>query len=309
MKDAVASGEIGLTEYYDSEAAMFMPVKKGLLYYPAFRGMPQAWSWALHFCNSAVQYGVEVAAGPGHRLVVDRREPVQLSKQVAYSVYIDNALEVGASVVKPVDGLNRALQRLRDIGFSLHEETAGAVEIEIVGLVLCTKTGVWRHKRERVWELSYATKHFMGFGKAPAGLLRLFLGKFVHHFSFVVPGMSVFYDAYRALGQSPNHVLVHLTQAVRVVFRAALGLIVLAEAPLSVPEASEAYCGDATLNGYALQVTKVRAGEVQPLRREGRFVEVEEMETSPRLRHRSRPAARRAWREGRWGWTRSSRDG
>lgn len=239
-----------MTDYYDSKPAMFVPVKKGVLYYPAFLGMPQGWSWALHFCNCAVQFGVEVAAGPGHGLVVDRPEPVQLSKQVGYGVYVDNILGIGAPAVRPMDGLNRVLQRFRDIGFSLHEEMAGAVEIEMVGLTLCTRTGVWRHKRERAWELYYATKHFMGFSKAPADLLRLFLGKFVHHFSILRPVMSVFYHAYRVLGQSPNHVPVYLTQALRVEFRAALGRIFLAEEPLRVPEAREAYCGDATLNGF-----------------------------------------------------------
>lgn len=279
MNDAVLPHEVGLRHYYDGGLQEFVEVKQGVKYFPAFVGMPQGWSWALHFCNSAVQYGVEVATGTRDGLVVDRRTPVQLTHRVGYGAYVDNVLVVGAPAVRPLSGLETVLDRLRDLGFSLHEETSVCVEIEMVGLVLNTRTGVWRHRRQRAWELYYATKHFMGFGKVPAGLLRLFLGKYVHHFSIMRPGMSVFHHAYRALGQAANHVLVPLPSAVKVELRAAMGLLFLAEARLCVPEAKFAYCGDATLNGFALQVRKVEPIEVKPLRswkEKWRFVPVEE---------------------------------
>ena len=78
LDDAICPHEIGLDGPHEK-------------LFPCFAGMPQGWTWALYFCQSAVQHCGERALGPGRALVHGRPAPDLLAGPVC-STYVDNIM-------------------------------------------------------------------------------------------------------------------------------------------------------------------------------------------------------------------------
>ena len=58
LDDPVTAAEVGVSQVWDSDLGDFVAVSPDERLFPAFSGMPQGWSWALHFCNSSVEWNM-----------------------------------------------------------------------------------------------------------------------------------------------------------------------------------------------------------------------------------------------------------
>ena len=128
--DAICPHEIGLDGPHEK-------------FFPCFAGMPQGWTWALYFCQSAIQHCGERALGPGRALVHGRPAPDLLAGPVC-STYVDNIM----CLTQPGQGAQVYAQVRKEataVGLDLHEETSGYCLIENVSMVISKKDGKLRY--------------------------------------------------------------------------------------------------------------------------------------------------------------------
>ena len=163
--------------------------------FPCFCGMPQGWTWALYFCNSAVQWAAEKAFGADGILVHSRPAPSIADGPVA-SIYVDNVMALSL----PGQGAS-AYQKIRkeavQMGFDLHEEEEGGTTTTNVGSVIDKTTGCLRHKRDRAWRLYRATKHMTGMRRLTGEAMRVWLGHAVHFCEMSRLSLSVLDACYK----------------------------------------------------------------------------------------------------------------
>eukprot|EP00959_Pyramimonas_sp_CCMP1952_P449106 9404103-Pyramimonas_sp.AAC.1 len=69
LDDPVRCSEFGPPQIFDNDLGRLRPARPTEKVPPVFLGMPQGWSWALHFCTTSVKHFTSAAIGGKHRLV------------------------------------------------------------------------------------------------------------------------------------------------------------------------------------------------------------------------------------------------
>ncbi|CAK0903559.1 unnamed protein product, partial [Prorocentrum cordatum] len=87
LDDPVRCSEFGLSQIFDNDLGGLRPARPAEKVFPVFLGMPQGWSWALHFCTTSVKHFTSAAIGGKHRVYVDNLTTVGLSSSEVASDY------------------------------------------------------------------------------------------------------------------------------------------------------------------------------------------------------------------------------
>lgn len=92
----------GVTHIAEAAGAPPTPVQKNDYLYFCFKGMPMGWTWALHFCQQAMQSAVARALPPSEDgfggVILDGSPPPRVRRGAPVAgVYVDNALIIAAS--------------------------------------------------------------------------------------------------------------------------------------------------------------------------------------------------------------------
>lgn len=177
LDDPVRAGDFNVESIWDPDLGRMVDVDEDEKIFPVFVGMPQGWTWALHMCQAAVEYGMRSQV-PAKRMV---KEGV-----AARDLNIGVFGLVESVVGSTFDG---AVAKLEDAGFVLHELEKGGVDITNVGIVIHRDSMKLKHSRKRSWRLYLALKHVLRLKRMPTEALRVVLGHIVHYFSIMRPGL------------------------------------------------------------------------------------------------------------------------
>ena len=278
LDDPIVASEFNISQVWCATSQSYVDVEPHEKLFPVFTGMPQGWSWALHLCNTAVEYGMSKSIPPT-RFVKEGLPPPDPRQGPIGSVYVDN-IGVFGFVEKMVHhSFAESIEHLEQAGFVLHELERGLHEISNVGIVLHTREMKIRHSKKRSWRLYLALKHLLRLKKVTSEALRMIAGHIVHYFSICRPGLSCLHHVYKFIYRWLDGKAHVLPGSVKRELRMIIGLIPQVEVDMASPYNDTIYCGDSSSYGYCVQVSPSDAAEQRELFRfheRWRFVQVEE---------------------------------
>eukprot|EP00435_Cladocopium_sp_Y103_P018992 s1272_g4.t1 len=278
LDDPVFAHEFDVNEVWNPDTQAMEGVAPDEPLFPVFLGMPQGWAWALHFCNTAVEFGMSKSI-PSASFIKDGMTTPDPKLGPLGSVYVDNLGVFGFAQQVVHHSFDMAVENLERAGFVFHELEKGSTEVTNVGVVIDTQRRRLRHSRKRSWRLYLALKHFLRLKKATGESVRVLAGHIVHYFSIQRAGMSCLHHTYKFIYQwldGRSHIV---PGAVKREIRMVVGMIFQVDVDLSAPYSPIAFCGDSSSYGYCFQVTNVQKSEQRDLFRfheRWRFIEVED---------------------------------
>lgn len=120
------------------------------------RVVPMGWSWAVKFIQVAHARILESALS-GCPWLVDKRPGVDLSAVTgARLLYIDNFAVLSAKEKVASDGLGEMLEKLRAQGIRCKVDEPKDESVEILGLALDARSGIWRPNGRKFWRINGA---------------------------------------------------------------------------------------------------------------------------------------------------------
>ena len=278
LDDPVLAHEFDVTEVWNPDTQLMEAVEPNQSLFPVFYGMPQGWAWALHFCNTAVEFGMTKSI-PASSFIKDGMTAPDPRLGPVGSVYVDNIAVFGFVQAVVHHCFDQAVENLERAGFVLHELEKGTNEVTNVGVVVDTKQCKLRHTKKRSWRLYLALKHFLRMKRATSEVVRVLAGHIVHYFSIQRSGMSCLHHTYKFIYQWLDGKSHPIPGVVKREIRMVVGLIFQVEVDLGAPYSPVAFCGDSSSYGYCFQVAEAPKEEQKPLFRfheRWRFLEVEE---------------------------------
>ena len=263
IRQLVDPAEYGVTKTWDSTAGRLRDVRDGERVYLGFSCLPMGWSWALHFCHSAVSHLARLRQNiPVEATVRERSPGVQISPgQPALGIYVDNVYSIGCAVG---DSL-RMVTDFVDVGnerqLRTHWECKDATEATVLGVEVWGRQRLLRPGRRRVWRLFRAAQALLGRATVNVLEMEIWVGHFIHICQLCRPLMSVLEEIYQWMasvgrGRAP------LTPGVREELWMASNLAFLSEANLSLPWSDTVWVSDSSDHGYAVMWTRGSQKEI-----------------------------------------------
>ena len=117
--------------------------KKGLVF-PCFRVVPMGWNWAMYWAQRVHQVQALIGSGlsQDRLLVADQPSPSLAGGIPLLIAYADNLNVAGACPSQVQAAKDGAVQRLRALGFGVHEETDACTSADSLGFRLDGVCGV-----------------------------------------------------------------------------------------------------------------------------------------------------------------------
>ena len=274
-----------------------MPASPDDMLYFVFEGMPMGWTWAMLFCQSAMEAATLQATpsdGAGHGgLIVDGAPAPRLAPGWPIgAVYVDNAFLLGYSAADCAAALSRHRKALSAAELEYHEVCPPSRRLVFIGVEVDLAARVVRNTASRAWRLHSATQALLDIGGCSEKAMQVYMGHVVHAFGLNPLALSRLRDCYRFIGDARPG-FKRFGPEVAYELRIVLGLVFVAGvARLDAPWCGVAFCGDASSKGYALAASGPGPDAV---RAEGQFlerwrfkaVERDFDEPGPRLRPRA----------------------
>ena len=146
---------------------------------PILTVLPMGWSWALHLCQLVTEEGLSRGGLSADVLVKDRAAPQPLgpSRPLGAAGYVDNFLVQGAPRDRVTAAGRRVTAGLEEQGFSVHEDTAEAVDrTDFVGLAFDGRARAVRVSTRRMWWVRLAIEELLSQGRCSGDMLEVILG-------------------------------------------------------------------------------------------------------------------------------------
>ncbi|CAL1150767.1 unnamed protein product [Cladocopium goreaui] len=133
-------------------------VEAGTILLPYITVLPMGWSWALHFCQTALEYGILKAGFCRKQFIGDKREAVVLKQtdDLAVAAYVDNFGVFGANRQAVDEGLQKIILVLRGWGLTVHEIEPASLQADFVGLSFDGTQGTVAVKKQRILKIKFA---------------------------------------------------------------------------------------------------------------------------------------------------------
>lgn len=256
LADPASAAEHGTITVWDEGLNCFRDADPAETVWPCVATMSMGWSWALYFCQAAVEFAVLNAAGVGRDRAVRERHPAPRfsSLQPVTCTYVDN---VGLTEARGAESVFGAVvESFNKKGIQVHEVMEGLVEWPHLGALFDGKRKVLKHKPERVWRVYLAGKATMRKKRLSGTLLRVWVGHAVHLFTLARPALTSLVVCYKFVTAADGTRL-EVWPSLRREIRAVCGLLFLTQVQLGMPVAPIAYCSDSSDFGYCLSVSQV----------------------------------------------------
>lgn len=232
--------------------------------YPQLVVIPMGWSWAMYFAQRIHQHQVMLGTGMSfEEILVDGRPAPLLRSVKAIAVpYADNLNIVGVSREHVQDLKDKAVARLREVGFRVHEEEDAQPHAKALGFILDGQRGRAHpipEKRDRV----IATLRWLsGRPRVSGRVLERVIGHCIHFFMLRRELLSIFRSVY-------DFKTAHYTTQKRLwrsaadECRWAANLLVICEADLKKSWSSTLTASDACLSGTATCSLELEPSEIR----------------------------------------------
>ena len=130
------AGELGITRAWDDTVGGYVDISESTYLYLGFDAMCMGWSWALHFCQSAVSSAAAECGGEEQLLVDKRVAPALVPGRPVQSVYVDNFTTVGVQASDVIESGKVFEDTCQRLGVTTHADTALAKCLDTVGVRL-----------------------------------------------------------------------------------------------------------------------------------------------------------------------------
>ena len=263
------AGTFGITRAWSDQASDYVEVADSTRVYLGFDAMCMGWSWALHFCQSAVSSAAEHCAGPEQMLVDKKVAPLLEPGRPVQSVYVDNFTTVGVTSKDVLNAGTAFSDRCEYLGFTTHADTALAKCLDTVGVRLDIGGKRLLHKPSRIWRFYLATVHLLRRRVVQYDWLAIWLGHACCIAGLAPSLLSICQDIYpfavqrRGLrGPIPRRIAQEMQDMANLSF--------LSGVDLAAPYGPDVYCGDSS--GFAWGLITTPASDAEQ-REVGRFRE------------------------------------
>lgn len=231
------------------------------------RGMPMGWSWAMFFCQSAMEQAIERAlpASDSHGGLLQEGRPSRTPGRghPVAAVYVDNAIVVGCGQEETDAALQRMCDALTAVGLAFHELIPATQCIDYVGLTLDLMRLELRNTPKRVWRLRAATSGLMELGGCTPRMMEIYVGHVVHCFMLRPCALSCLRRAYDFLRCKEDGFRKFSPEMMKELATIRGLLIVASVLDLAAPYLEGAMCGDSSMKGYSLSYSAASLEEVQ----------------------------------------------
>ncbi|CAK0834679.1 unnamed protein product, partial [Prorocentrum cordatum] len=215
--------------------------------------MPMGWSWALHFCQSALTAAILDSGIDESSMLVGGAAipPLRKDSDVIGAGYVDNF----ATVSLDPEVATTACQAMRDVlvsrGLPVDEFAPAAKSVVFTGLDILGDVGIVRCKIDRLCRLRQALLGLLRRGFASPLALSAVVGHCTWGMITNRPMLSIFHSVYRFMGLD-SRVAAPLWPSVIAELRAAAALIPLWWADVRAEWSATTFCSDASPCGVGV---------------------------------------------------------
>lgn len=106
--------------------------------FPQMKVIPMGWSWAMYFAQRIRQHQVMIGTGADlEQILADGRPAPSLSSgRPLLVLYADNLNVIGTDPVAVQQYKDAAVERLRQVGFRVHEEVDSTSKVRALGFII-----------------------------------------------------------------------------------------------------------------------------------------------------------------------------
>ena len=237
---------------------------EGGMTHPRMKVVPMGWSWAMWIAQRIHQHQAALAVDCSpDQVLVDGRPPPDLQAGSPVMIpYADNLNVCGTCKVSVQRAKDKVVQRLRDVGFRVHEEEDAALHAQALGFIIDGERGQVhpipaRRDRVRLCLLWLAKRP-----KISGRAIERIIGHCVHLFMLRRDLLAIFrsvYDFKIACYNKPCKLWKSAAEECRV----AAALILTCYADLRKPWSNNITVSDACLSGTAVAALEVDSHSVQ----------------------------------------------
>ena len=147
--------DYGVSMMWCSRQNKFRKVADGERCFLGFACLPMGWSWALHFCHSAVSHLARLRQGIQASDTVQERTPAPslLPSQPALGSYVDNVYSIGCAIGDSLKMVASFVAESDSRGLRLHWEHQDDVDATVLGVSVCGRSRLIRPTSRRLWRL------------------------------------------------------------------------------------------------------------------------------------------------------------
>ena len=221
--------------------------------YPQMKVVPMGWSWAMYFAQRIRQHQVMLGTGAKpEQVLADGRPAPSLSQGVPLLVpYADNLNVIGTDQTEVQRYKDLAVERLRQVGFRVHEEEDASLKVRALGFIIDGNNQVVHPRPEKRDRIIQALKWLSTSPRVSGKVVERVIGHCVRLMMLRREFLSVFrsvYDFKTAHYHKPQK----LWRSAATECRWAADLLFICQSELSKPWNDTITASDACLSGTAV---------------------------------------------------------
>ena len=166
--------------------------------YPRLKVVPMGWSWAMWIAQRIHQFQAALAVGcsPAQVLADGRPPPSLRGGHPILIPYADNMNVVGVDRQRVQDTKDKIAERLRDVGFIVHEEQEAVSSVQALGFIIDGARGEVRPIPLRLEKLRLALIWLSNRPRVSGRIVERIVGHCVHMFMLRRELLAVFRSMY-----------------------------------------------------------------------------------------------------------------
>ena len=262
---------LGITQVWSESLGRLRPAQPGECAHVGFSCLPMGWSWALHFCHSAVSHIARTVDKIDPESVIQERRPAPIVRpgRPALGVYVDNVYSIACQATDSLRLVGHFVEESGRRQLRVHWEYEDAGEANILGVELDGEARLLRPSHRRLWRVHRAAQALLGRAEVHFTEMQVWVGHYVNLCQLCRPLLSVLESVYAWIVEA-NGRRAPLWPSVREEIWMASHLCFLAETNLGLPWSPIAYVSDSSDFAYSVMWTRTDRREAT---RDGQYRE------------------------------------
>lgn len=231
---------------------------------PSLSVLPMGFSWSFFLVQKLHEQLTMSSLGiPPSQLVADGNIVPTFSEEACAGMpYCDNVHVLSCSKVRCEAGRVKVVEKLKSVGFGVHEEIEATTLFPTLGGIIDGRAGQIRPTTSRLWNLilafEYASK-----SKVSSDFIQRLLGHAMCICVLCRPGMSIFRSLYDfSIGGFPPMYLWDSAKRECIIFA---GILPLLFGDIKRPWSTTVSCTDASPEGFGIVEREMDIGDVQSM--------------------------------------------
>lgn len=190
----IEAGKVGVSDIAGT------PTDPETIVLPYVTVLPVGWSWALHLCQSVLEYAITCSGFTPKQFIGDKRDAVVMNDKgsTAVAAYVDNFGVLGADRQVVDEGLQKIIATLRGWGLLVHEIEPASQRADFVG------RGTVSIKKTRINRIKFAIDELLERQVCSGRTMQLLVGHLTWALLCRRCGLSLINACYAFIGDGSN---------------------------------------------------------------------------------------------------------